>query len=128
MIFVSQGIPFIHAGEEFGRSKNLNKNSYDATDGTNDINWNLKTGNINTFNYYKDMIAMRKAHPAFRMTTREQIEKNITGEDVNGAVVVTINGGAVGDSWNTIKMVINSGNNIEIPGVDGWSKKVHAVI
>ncbi|WP_405366584.1 alpha-amylase family glycosyl hydrolase [Ruminobacter sp.] len=127
VILVSQGIPFIHAGEEFGRSKNLNKNSYDATDGTNDINWNLKTGNLNTFNYYKDMIAMRKAHPAFRMTTREQIEKNITGEDVNGAVVVTINGGAVGDSWHTIKMVINSGNNIEIPGVDGWSKKVHAV-
>ena len=127
VILVSQGIPFIHAGEEFGRSKNLNKNSYDATDGTNDINWNLKTGNLNTFNYYKDMIAMRKAHPAFRMTTKEQIEKNITGEDVNGAVVVTINGGAVGDSWNTIKMVINSGNNIEIPGVDGWSKKVHAV-
>ena len=61
------------------------------------------------------------------MTTREQIEQNITGEDVNGAVVVTINGGAVGDSWNTIKMVINSGNNIEISGVDGWSKKVHGV-
>ncbi|SFP79622.1 Pullulanase/glycogen debranching enzyme [Ruminobacter amylophilus] len=126
-VLVSQGIPFLHEGDEFGRTKNMNENSYNSTDGSNDIDWNLKSQNMSTFNYYRDMIAMRRAHPAFRMTTREQIEQNITGEDVNGAVVVTINGGAVGDSWNTIKMVINSGNNIEISGVDGWSKKVHGV-
>ena len=127
VVLVSQGIPFLHEGDEFGRTKNMNENSYNSTDGSNDIDWNLKSKNMSTFNYYRDMIAMRRAHPAFRMTTREQIEQNITGEDVNGAVVVTINGGAVGDSWNTIKMVINSGNNIEISGVDGWSKKVHGV-
>ena len=127
VILVSQGIPFIHAGEEFGRTKNMNPNSYKSTDGSNDIDWNVKSNYMSTFNYYKGMIAMRKAHPAFRMTTKEQIEQNITGEYINGAVVVTINGGAVGDSWDTIKMVVNSGNNIEISGVDGWSKKVHAV-
>ena len=105
----------------------MNENSYKSTDGSNDIDWNVKSNYMTTFNYYKGMIAMRKAHPAFRMTTKEQIEQNITGEYINGAVVVTINGGAVGDSWDTIKMVVNSGNNIEISGVDGWSKKVHAV-
>ena len=73
------------------------------------------------------MIAMRKAHKAFRMNTRSQIENNISAEQINGAVVVTINGAAVNDDWKTIKMVINSGNNLSIDGVSGWYKKVHAV-
>lgn len=127
VLFVSQGIPFIHAGEEFGRSKNMNPNSYNSADGSNDINWNVKTSYQDTFAYFKNMIAMRKAHKAFRMNTRSQIENNISAEQINGAVVVTINGAAVNDDWKTIKMVINSGNNLSIDGVSGWYKKVHAV-
>ncbi len=127
VILVSQGIPFIHAGEEFGRTKNMNANSYNSADGSNDIDWDVKSSYIDTFNYYKGMIAMRKAHPAFRMTTREQIESNITGTDRGGAVVVDINGGAVGDSWKSIKVVIHSGVDTTIDGVDGWYKKVENV-
>ena len=70
---------------------------------------------------------MRKAHPAFRMTTRQAIESNVKTSGYNGAIVVDINGGAVGDSWSSIKMVINSGNNLTISGVDGWKKKVNGV-
>ena len=127
VILVSQGIPFIHAGEEFGRTKNMNKNSYKSADGSNDIKWDVKTSYKDTFDYYKNLIAMRKAHPAFRMTTKTLIENNIKGSQNNGAIVVDINGQAVGDSWSSIKMVINSGNNLTIDGVDGWKKKVHAV-
>ena len=127
VILVSQGIPFIHAGEEFGRTKNMNENSYKSADGSNDIKWDVKTSYKDTFDYYKNLIAMRKAHPAFRMTTKTLIENNIKGSQNNGAIVVDINGQAVGDSWSSIKMVINSGNNLTIDGVDGWRKKVHAV-
>ncbi|MBQ3776458.1 MAG: PKD domain-containing protein [Ruminobacter sp.] len=127
VILVSQGIPFIHAGEEFGRTKNMNENSYKSADGSNDIKWDVKTSYKDTFDYYKNLIAMRKAHPAFRMTTKTMIENNIKGSQNNGAIVVDINGQAVGDSWSSIKMVINSGNNLTIDGVDGWKKKVHAV-
>ena len=127
VILVSQGIPFIHAGEEFGRTKNMNENSYESADGSNDIKWDVKTSYKDTFDYYKNLIAMRKAHPAFRMTTKTLIENNIKGSQNNGAIVVDINGQAVGDSWSSIKMVINSGNNLTIDGVDGWKKKVHAV-
>ena len=127
VILVSQGIPFIHAGEEFGRTKNMNENSYKSADGSNDIKWDVKTSYKDTFDYYKNLIAMRKAHPAFRMTTKTLIENNIKGSQNNGAIVVDINGQAVGDSWSSIKMVINSGNNLTIDGVDGWKKKVHAV-
>ena len=127
VILVSQGIPFIHAGEEFGRTKNMNENSYESADGSNDIKWDVKTSYKDTFDYYKNLIAMRKAHPAFRMTTKTLIENNIKGSQNNGAIVVDINGQTVGDSWSSIKMVINSGNNLTIDGVDGWKKKVHAV-
>ena len=74
VILVSQGIPFIHAGEEFGRTKNMNENSYKSADGSNDIKWDVKTSYKDTFDYYKNLIAMRKAHPAFRMTTKTLIE------------------------------------------------------
>jgi len=127
IMLVSQGIPFLHAGVEFARNKNGDHNSYKSTGGVNNIKWGFKKTYNDVFNYYKGMIAMRKAHPAFRMTTRQAIESNVKTSGYNGAIVVDINGGAVGDSWSSIKMVINSGNNLTISGVDGWKKKVNGV-
>jgi pullulanase/glycogen debranching enzyme len=127
IMLVSQGIPFIHAGAEFARTKNMNHNSYKSANGDNDIKWGQKKSNLGIFNYYKAMIEMRKAHPAFRMTTKDQIQSNVTTYGKDGAIVVDIKGSAVGDSWSNIKMVINSGNNLTIDGVDGWKKKVHGV-
>ncbi len=127
LMLVSQGIPFIHAGAEFARTKNGNHNSYKSANGDNDIKWGAKKTYKHIFDYYKGMIAMRKAHPAFRMTTRSQIESNVKTSGQDGAIVVDINGGAVGDSWSSIKMVINSGSNMTISGVDGWYKKVNGV-
>ena len=127
LMLVSQGIPFIHAGAEFARTKNGNHNSYKSANGDNDIKWGAKKTYKHIFDYYKGMIAMRKAHPAFRMTTRSQIESNVKTSGQDGAIVVDINGGAVGDSWSSIKMVINSGSNMTISGVDAWYKKVNGV-
>ena len=127
IMLVSQGIPFIHAGAEFSRSKNGDHNSYKTPGDVNNIKWGLKKTNQAVFDYYKGMIAMRNAHPAFRMPTRNLIENNVTTYGKDGAIVVDINGAAAGDSWKNIKMVINSGNNMTIDGVDGWKKKVHGV-
>ena len=74
------------------------------------------------------MIAMRRAHPGFRMTTKSQIENNVTATWLgDNAFQYDINGAAVGDSWKKIRVVVNSGNPIDVSGVDGWKKKVHAV-
>lgn len=127
IMLVSQGIPFIHAGAEFGRSKNMDHNSYKTAGDINNIKWGLKKSNNDIFKYYQGMIAMRKAHPAFRFTTKGDIEANVKTSGYNGAVVVDINGAAAGDSWKQIKLVINSGNNLTIGGVDGWKKKVNGV-
>lgn len=66
-VFTSQGIPFIYAGEEVMRDKKMVHNTYNSPDDVNAINWNNKTLYKDVFGYYKGLIALRKAHPAFRM-------------------------------------------------------------
>ena len=81
----SQGVPFIHAGEEMLRSKPLpdggfDHNSYNNTDAVNNLKWAdlNKPEYQDVYNYYKGLIAFRAAHPALRMTTSEEIEQKIT--------------------------------------------------
>ncbi len=73
---LSQGIPFLHAGEEMLRSKvdgtgNIIENSYNAPDRVNSLKWNnlSKPEQQKTLAYYQGLIAFRKAHPALRMRT-----------------------------------------------------------
>ncbi|MCM1308249.1 MAG: type I pullulanase [Butyrivibrio sp.] len=73
IVYTSQGVPFILAGEEFLRSKtnadgSFNSNSYNAPDSVNSLKWDdLGKAEYKTvYNYYKGMIAFRKAHAAFR--------------------------------------------------------------
>ncbi|WP_312649250.1 type I pullulanase [Proteiniclasticum sp.] len=77
IVLTSQGVPFIHAGSEFLRTKFGDHNSYRSPDSINALNWNMKSRNIDVFNYYKGLIALRKEFPAFRMHTEEEIKKNL---------------------------------------------------
>ena len=81
----SQGIPFVHAGEEMLRSKPLpdggfDHNSYNNTDAVNNLKWDdLNKAEYQTvYNYYKGLIAFRAAHPALRMTSAEEVSAHIT--------------------------------------------------
>ncbi|MDG0963243.1 type I pullulanase, partial [Bacillus paranthracis] len=66
MVILSQGIPFLHAGQEFYRTKQGNENSYNANDEINQLDWDRKEKEIETVNYIKGLIAIRKEHGAFR--------------------------------------------------------------
>lgn len=77
IILTSQGVPFIHAGSEFLRTKFGDHNSYRSPDSINALNWNMKTRNLDVFNYYKGLIALRKEFPAFRLRTEEEIQNNL---------------------------------------------------
>lgn len=81
---MAQGVPFIHAGEEMLRSKPDGKggvveNSYCSSDKVNSIKWNLldQKAYRDTFEYYKGLIAFRKAHPILRMTEVYDILSNL---------------------------------------------------
>ncbi len=130
ILMAGQGMTFIHGGEEFGRTKaaagDAKHNTYNTTTGANDFKWDLKAGEWQEVNKaYAAYIKMRKEHPAFRMTTAEQIFANVTLDDAstNSVVIVNINGQAVEDSWSKIKVVMNSTNNPEsVDNVEGWTK------
>jgi len=115
VILTSQGVPFLHAGSEFCRTKGGNGNSYKSPDSVNQINWNQKKENIDVFTYYKNLIALRKNHPAFRMTDTYQIQHHILfcGEYQMGVVSYCIDGKAVGDNWANIVLIFN-GNKKKI--------------
>ncbi|MEJ2004008.1 MAG: type I pullulanase [Cyclobacteriaceae bacterium] len=74
VVLTSQGIPFLHAGVDFMRTKQGVENSYQSPDSINAIDWNRKTIYKDHFIYYRDLIALRKGHPAFRMPTYEMIQ------------------------------------------------------
>jgi len=77
---LSQGVPFLQAGEELLRTKpgkngGFDHNSYRSPDEVNSIKWsNLNQEEYRkTHNYYKGLIAFRKAHPALRLATRQEV-------------------------------------------------------
>ena len=112
IVLTSQGIPFLHAGEEMARTKvnpdgTFNENSYNASDSVNAIDWSRKQKYEDLYEYYQGLIAMRKEHKAFHMNSTKEIQNNLKFLDVTekNVVAYTLNGKAVGDSWNTIAVI-----------------------
>jgi pullulanase len=113
IVLTSQGIPFLHAGEELLRTKKEVENSYNKPDSINQIDWNRKKGFEDTFTFYRELIALRKAHPAFRLTSTELVSKLVRFSDSPaGTVVYQISGRDVSDSWGEIFVAYN-GNESE---------------
>ena len=115
IVMTSQGVPFIHAGEEMLRSKPLedgtfDHNSYRSSDEVNNLKWaDLSQAEYQLTNaYYQGLIAFRKAHPALRMTSAEEVAQKITklgGLDFN-LVGFHIAAGANGEE-NELIVVFN---------------------
>ena len=115
IVFTSQGTPFMFAGEEIFRDKKGVHNSYKSPDSINAIDWSLKARNRDQFDYYKGLIALRKAHPAFRMTSAEQIAKHLVFDKTDAKktpnlISYTLRDHANGDAWKDIKVIFNGGD------------------
>ncbi len=129
VVFTAQGIPFIFAGEEVYRDKKGVNNTYESPDSINQINWDNKSTYNDIFTYYQGLIALRKAHPAFRMTDLKKMKKHLSFVElgVPNVVAFTLSGNANGDSWKNI-LVIYNGNrknvNIELPQGE-WNVAAH---
>jgi pullulanase len=109
IVLTAQGASFLHAGTEFLRTKNGVENSFDKGDIVNGIDWDLKTKNMASYQFIKSLVQIRRAHPAFRMQTAQQIATNINFENnlPTGIIAYTINGAAVGDNWKKIWIAYN---------------------
>ncbi len=84
IVLTSQGIPFLHAGSEFMRSKRIPgasedniRNSYKASDEINKVDWQSKITYYNYFDYFRHLIEIRRKYSAFRLTDTLQIKKRL---------------------------------------------------
>ena len=76
-VLTSQGVPFILSGEEMLRDKKSVHNSFRSPDSINRLDWNNLKRYPQVFDYYAGLIALRKAHPAFRMGKAEDVRKHL---------------------------------------------------
>jgi pullulanase len=122
-VLTAQGVPFVHAGDEFLRSKNLVSNSYNDNDPrVNPINWSLKAKHKDVFNFYQGMILLRKKHPAFRMTEKTAVDQalDFATNVPDNLVAYIIRNNANGDSWKNILVIYNGsdqGRDLTVTGL-----------
>lgn len=112
VVLTSQGVPFIWCGDEIMRDKKGVHNSFSSPDSINQIPWDNKTVYKELFDYVKALIAIRKAHPAFRMGDAGLVRENLTFLPVakrqSNVIAWQLRGQAVGDSWDDIIVILNS--------------------
>ncbi|MCO5068843.1 MAG: type I pullulanase [Kiritimatiellae bacterium] len=77
IVLTSQGISFLHAGEEFARGKKLIENSYNKPDSINAIDWRRKEKYRDLLSYYRGLIALRKALPELRLSSADEIRRSL---------------------------------------------------
>jgi len=113
LVLTSQGIPFLHAGEEFLRTKGGAENSYNLPDEVNRLDWTRKKEHLDVFNFYRDLIALRKAHPAFRMKSAGEVRGDLKFYEELGlkieppAIAYVLYGDKTGDAWRRIVVLVN---------------------
>ncbi len=111
----AQGIPFFQAGEEFLRSKPLEdgigfeENSYRSPDSVNSLKWNLLTKHYVVYEYYRGLIAFRKAHPALRMADAAKVARHLSflADVPENTVGFLLSGHAGGDALKEICVLLN---------------------
>ena len=76
-VFTSQGVPFMLSGEELLRDKKGVHNSFESPDSINHLDWSNLQRYPQVFQYYKNLIQLRKHHPAFRLGNADLIRKHL---------------------------------------------------
>ena len=132
LYMLSEGVPFMQAGEEMLRSKvnadgTFNSNSYNAGDKVNTIKYSSldEKDTAAVFEYYKGLIAFRKAHKALRLTSADEVMQYVSALDMpaDNMVGFEINGGMEGESAEKILLLFNAGEDdvtVSIPDGD-WN-------
>ena len=108
-VFTSQGVPFILSGEELLRSKKGVHNSFESPDSINQLDWSNKAKYPQVFEYYKNLIQLRKNHPAFRLGNADLVRKHL--EFINapeGTVAYRLKNYAGRDDWRDIIVILNA--------------------
>ena len=120
-VFTSQGVPFMLSGEELLRNKKGVHNSFESPDSINQLPWENLKKYPQVFKYYKDLIQLRKNHPAFRLGNADLVRKHLEFIDTpEGTVAFRLKNYAGRDDWRNIIVVLNANKEpVEISIPDG---------
>ncbi len=120
-VFTSQGVPFILSGEEMLRDKKGVHNSFNAPDSINRLDWNNLKKYPQVFDYYKGLIRLRKAHPAFRLGKAGLVRDNLRflSAPAHCVAYCISNRNVPGEEWNNTIVILNAGKEavkVAVPG------------
>jgi pullulanase len=120
-VFTSQGVPFMLSGEELLRDKKGVHNSFESPDEINHLDWSNKTRYPQVFEYYKNLIALRQHHPAFRLGNADLVRKHLEFLDApEGTVAYRLKNFAGRDDWRDIIVILNANKtNTEVAIPEG---------
>ncbi|WP_226670196.1 type I pullulanase [Metabacillus litoralis] len=127
LVLLSQGVPFIHAAQEFFRSKQGVENSYNSSDEINWINWTDRSTHKDNVEYIKGLIQLRKHHGAFRLPSSSLIKEHLIFDNQEPELICYLlqNVKSYGP-WNDIYVVHNNhldaSYSIELPVSYGWKE------
>jgi pullulanase len=115
VVLTAQGVPFLHSGIEFCRSKAGHGNSYRSSDVINQMDWHLKSTHADVTAYFRKLIHLRRNHPVFRIASADRIRKNLSfcQKYQIGVISYCIDGHGLGDIWKQAVIIFN-GNREEI--------------
>lgn len=125
IVLTSQGISFLHAGEEFARGKKGVENSYNQPDAVNAIDWRRKKKYADLCAYYRGLIALRKVTPEFRLRSAAEIRRRLTFLSGAPAGVVAYR---VAGVRRTLVVILNANRRavqVDVPDAQ-WSVLVDA--
>ena len=129
--FLSQGVPFLQAGEEMLRSKpkghgKFEDNSYRSPDRVNALRWDTldRPEYQAVYQYYAGLLAFRKAHEGLRQTSREAVSRSVFPISVDNARAVAYE---VEDRYHSIFLIFNADvQSVTLPLPPGrWDVNIH---
>lgn len=123
LVITSQGVPFLHAGSEFCRSKGGEHNSYNLPDSVNQLDWSRKSAFDDVFGYFRDLIALRKAVPGLRMETSDLIRSHLQfcPNYYEGVMIYAIVDFPGETRWTRMQLIFNAREEsfrFDLPGDD----------
>jgi len=66
ILLLSQGVPMLLAGDEFGRTQKGNNNAYCHDSSLSWIDWSMLDKNPDLYRFFRLLITLRRNHPVFR--------------------------------------------------------------
>lgn len=121
---LAQGVPFLHAGQEFMRSKNGDENSYKSSDNVNSLKWAKRYSNREMVSYFKGLIEIRKSSALFRISSSAEIRKvmkfSSTPSDVIAYSLNPINPTLISERFFVIHNSSKKSKSVALPTSGNW--------